>query len=53
MRDVTGKLPVKGKWRELHIGGNKYGSFTNDFSMDELWIFNSPDDSPEQYGLRP
>ncbi|OGF44507.1 MAG: hypothetical protein A2452_12760 [Candidatus Firestonebacteria bacterium RIFOXYC2_FULL_39_67] len=54
LTDVTGKLPsgiAEEKWSDIHIGGNKEGSDTGDFSIDELWIFNDPNDSPEKNGL--
>lgn len=52
MYDLTGRLPEKRKWKKIYIGGNKYGVLTNDFSVDELWIFDDPDDSPENYGFK-
>jgi hypothetical protein len=55
MKDVTGKLPDKGAWAALNFGGNAFGHLAFDISLDDLWIFDNPDDSPEAYdkSLRP
>ena len=53
LTDVTGKLPAPAdNVGDIHIGGNKYGAYTSDFSIDELWIFDDPDDTPEKHGLK-
>jgi hypothetical protein len=53
LTDVTGKLPApEDKVGEVHVGGNKFGAYTSDFSIDELWIFDDPSDTPEKHGLK-
>lgn len=33
MYNSSGKLPKNGKCGPIHVGGNKHGSFSNDFSI--------------------
>jgi hypothetical protein len=54
LTDVTGKLPAPtDKVGNIHIGGNAYGAYTSDFTIDELWVFDDPEDSPEKRGFKP